>query len=504
MPDTLPGLPDTEALFDGMPCGLLVTSTPGLILKVNRTFCQWAGVSAEDLVGRRKLQELFTVGARIFHQTHWQPMLEMQGSISEVKLDIRRADGSTFPALLNVIRRRTEHGICDQVSIMVAEERNKYERQLLAARKHADELVAKERQAQLALQASQSRLLQAMQLGNIYAWDMDPATGRRRFGEDVARLLGLDPGQPVSEEDFVAHIVPEDREADQAALAQAIHGGAPYQFTHRIIDATGQHRTLVSSGHGFRDADGVLAEFVGIFSDVTEVMRSRALAEDRAVFAEQMVGIVSHDLRTPLTSILLAAEMLSRSLVEPSGQTVRMLQNISRAGQRAKRLISDLLDFTAVRVGSGLMVSRQAIDIHQLVARLIDELALAFPGRTIDHQASGDGQIHGDPDRIAQLLGNLVGNAMAYGEPGTIVTLTSSVEAGVARVAVHNHGNPIPEDSLDRLFEPMVRGVDVDTSIRSVGLGLFIVRAIAQAHEGRVDVRSSAAEGTEFAFTFPA
>ena len=233
-------------------------------------------------------------------------------------------------------------------------------------------------------------------------------------------------------------------------------------------------------------------------------MRSRALAEDRAVFAEQMVGIVSHDLRSPLTTILLAAELLSRSMVEPTGQTLRMLENISRAGQRSKRLISDLLDFTAVRVGAGLMVSRQSIDIHQLVARLIDELALAFPGRTIDHKTSGAGDIHGDPDRISQLLGNLVGNAMAYGEPGTTVTLSSSVEAGLARVAVHNHGNPIPPDSLGRLFEPMVRGVDVDTSVRSVGLGLFIVRAIAQAHGGHVDVRSSAAEGTEFAFIFPA
>ena len=504
MPDTLPGLPDAEDLFDGMPCGLLVANAAGLILKVNRTFCHWLGMPAEDLVGRKKLQELFTVGARIFHQTHWQPMLEMQGSISEVKLDMRRADGSTFPALFNVVRRHTGHGTVDQVSAMVAEERNKYERELVAARKHADELVAKERQAQLAFQVSQSRLLQAMQLGNIYAWDMDPATGRRRFGEDVARLLGLDPGRPVSEEDFAARIAPEDRQADKAALAQAILSGEPYQFTHRIIDATGQARILMSSGHGFRDVEGVLVEFVGIFSDVTEAMRSRALAEDRAVFAEQMVGIVSHDLRSPLTTILLAAELLSRSMVEPTGQTLRMLENISRAGQRSKRLISDLLDFTAVRVGSGLMVSRQSIDIHQLVARLIDELALAFPGRTIDHKTSGAGDILGNPDRISQLLGNLVGNAMAYGEPGTTVTLSSSVEAGLARVAVHNHGNPIPPDSLGRLFEPMVRGVDVDTSVRSVGLGLFIVRAIAQAHGGHVDVRSSAAEGTEFAFIFPA
>ncbi|WP_234385360.1 PAS domain S-box protein [Paracidovorax avenae] len=213
---------EAEELFDRMPCGLLVTSTSGLILKVNRTLCQWTGIPPHELVRQKKLQELFTVGGRIFHQTHWQPMLAMQGAISEVKLDIRRGDGSTFPALLNVVRRTSGEDTFDEIAVMVAEERNKYERELLAARKRADDMVAKERQAQQALQASRSRLRQAMQSGAIHMWDLDPATGRRRFGTDVAVLLGLDPERPVGEDDFVAHVVPEDRAAERAALDRAL------------------------------------------------------------------------------------------------------------------------------------------------------------------------------------------------------------------------------------------------------------------------------------------
>lgn len=501
-----PALPGTEALFDQMPCGLLVTSTTGLILRANQTLCRWTGLPAEELVGHKKLQELFNMGGRMFHQTHWQPMLEMQGSISEVKLDMRRRDGGTFPVLLNANRRVTPQGTYDEVAVMVAEERNKYERELLAARKRADEMVAKERQAQQALQASQSRLRQAMQSGAIHVWDLDPATGRRRFGADVATLLGLDPGRPVGEEEFVAHLVPEDRAADRAALDHALRSGEPYQFKHRLVDAAGQRRVLVSSGQGFRAEDGSLMEFVGIFSDVTEAEHGRALAEDRAVFAEQMVGIVSHDLRNPLATILLATEKLTRQAADPADASRRMLGNITRAGQRARRLIADLLDFTVVRLGSGLKVSRQPVDLHQLAARIVEELAEAFPGRTIEHAPRGGGAASADPDRIAQLVGNLVGNAMAYGTPGTPVTVASSVDAsGIARLAVHNCGEPIPSHTLGRLFEPMVRGVeDGDSSARSVGLGLFIVRAIAQAHGGQVQVRSCSAEGTEFAFSFPA
>ncbi len=101
-------LPDAEQLFDEFPSGLLVTSTTGMILKVNRTICAWVGMDAEELVGIKRLQELFTMGGRIFHQTHWLPTLQMQGSLSEVKLDVRRKDGRTVPMMLNAIRRQRE------------------------------------------------------------------------------------------------------------------------------------------------------------------------------------------------------------------------------------------------------------------------------------------------------------------------------------------------------------------------------------------------------------
>jgi sigma-B regulation protein RsbU (phosphoserine phosphatase) len=500
--EELPQLPAADQLFEEAPCGLLVTTTGGTILRANRTFCRWAGRTPEELVGRKKLQELFSMGGRIFHQTHWMPMLDMQGSLSEVKFDMLCPDGRAFPVLVNVTRRHDPGGSVDAVSVVVAQERNKYERELLRARKQADELLVKEREAQATLKATQSRLQQAMQVGAIFVWDIDAQSGVRRFGDEVALLLGFETPRSIDEATFLGCVAAEDRAAESEALRRALQDAAPYRWTLRIDGVDGVRRTVVSSGQGFFDASGGLSQFVGTLSDITEVSRLRAVAEDRAVFAEQMVGIVSHDLRNPLSTVLTAARVLSGPGELPAEKSARMLESIGRAAQRAQRLIEDLLDFTAARIGRGLTVVPRSLDIHQLLARVVEELALAYPGRQLRHGAAGGGAAFADADRVAQLVGNLVSNAMTHGAPDGPVTVTSSTAGEHVRVAVHNLGTPIPAQALSSLFDPMVRGHAPGSAGRSVGLGLYIVRAIARAHGGDVSVTSDPEAGTEFVFTF--
>ena len=502
MPEQLPTLPGAEQLFEEFPSGLLVTSTTGLILKVNRTFCTWVGMPAEELVGLKRLQELFTMGGRIFHQTHWLPTLQMQGSLSEVKFEVRHKDGRTIPMMMNAIRRVGASGSYDEIAVAVAEERNKYERELVAARKRADELVLKERSAQEDLTISQARLRQALRIGALFLWEVDVASGRRRYEDEAARLLGFEAPRPVTDVMYAGAIAPHDREKEAEAFAHAIDGTLDgYQCTYRLNGVDGVQRTVVSSGQGFFDQEGALIQFVGILSDVTEPTRQRALAEDRALFAEQMVGIVSHDLRNPLSAILMGIKLLAHGETAPG--KVRVLGHVTSSATRAQRLIEELLDFTQARVGRGIAVVPRPFDLHACIATLVEELALAFPDRKIVHQRLGEGQVVADPDRIAQLVGNLVGNAMAYGTPGGTVTVSSSTDQVTASLRVHNTGDAIPDVQIASLFEPMVRGVPGDSGIRSVGLGLYIVKAIAAAHRGGVTVTSSRDRGTEFVFTFP-
>ncbi|MBL0420051.1 PAS domain-containing sensor histidine kinase [Ramlibacter sp. AW1] len=362
-----------EAL-DEAPCGLMQTDGSGLILHANATLCRWLGRSGDELKGKLKLQDLLTMGGRIFHQTHWTPLLQMQGSVSEVKLEVRHRDGHTIPMVLNATRRELDGAVVHHVAMYVARDRDAYERELVQSRRRLEVVLAES----------------------------------RRLQEE---------------------------------------------------------------------------------------------AKDRALFAEQMIGIVSHDLRNPLSTIQTGAQLLAR--LDATPQQLAIVQRILRAGDRSNRLIADLLDFTRARLGSGLVVTPRPVQLHALIAEAVDELSLAFPGRALRHLQGGEGCVSADPDRLVQLLGNLVGNAMAYGRPDAPVTVRTEVEAHRFALSVHNLGEPIPEDLKPNLFLPMSRG-DAELGLKSsVGLGLFIVREIAKAHQGRVEVSSSAQEGTTFTVLLP-
>lgn len=358
---------DAGALYEHAPCGLLLTDDEGLVLRANATFCGWLGIDREALVGKRRLQDLLTVGGRIFHQTHWTPLLRMQGSVAEIKLDIARDGDRPLPMVMNAIRRERDGAMVHEVALFIAEDRHAYERELLAARKRAEELATQQRAA---------------------------------------------------------------RE-----------------------------------------------------------------------FAEQMMAIVSHDLRTPLGTIHMAGQVL-RMLELPERQR-SLLDNIDRATDSALALINDLLDLTRGRLGQGIAITRKPIDLHDTVAAQLAELSHAYPAARILHRRHGDGRCEADPARLGQLVGNLVSNAVAYGRGGSPVVASTSTDDRECLISVHNEGEPIPETVQGSLFQPMVRGTVTGAANRSVGLGLYIVSEVARAHGGAVRVASSAAEGTEFLAAFP-
>ncbi|MBC7896565.1 MAG: response regulator [Cytophagaceae bacterium] len=144
---TVVTLPAYDALFEHAACGLLVTSPDGTIQRVNTTFCEWLGYAADELISTRRVQDLITVGGRIFHQTHWVPMLQMQGSISEVKLDALHRDGRSIPMLFNAVRRRHGDETLDELAVLIVSDRQKYERALLVARRGAEEAQVRLREA---------------------------------------------------------------------------------------------------------------------------------------------------------------------------------------------------------------------------------------------------------------------------------------------------------------------------------------------------------------------
>ncbi len=234
-----------------------------------------------------------------------------------------------------------------------------------------------------------------------------------------------------------------------------------------------------------------------------ELARMNEVLQGRVEFERHLVGIVSHDLRNPIGAILLSAGLLVRRGDMDERQTTTVAR-ITSSGYRAERMIGDLLDFTQARIGGGIPVHRTPTDLHAVTRQIVDELRAAHPLREVRFEPSGDGGGAWDPDRIAQVLTNLVRNALRYSPAGTPVLVTSLGTGDSVVLEVHNQGTPIPPETGAVLFEPMRRGTGpLNKGTDGLGLGLFIVKQIVLAHEGSVDFRSSQAEGTTFTVTLP-
>ena len=238
-------------------------------------------------------------------------------------------------------------------------------------------------------------------------------------------------------------------------------------------------------------------------ADQAAVALEKSRLDETAAFRERVIGIVSHDLRNPISSITLGTALLLRR-ADLDARATRTLVRIQSAALRAARMITDLLDYTQGHLGGGIPVARKPGDLHAVARQVVDEIAGNHADRTIELAHDGDAQGLWDADRVAQALGNLVSNALSYSPRETPVTVKVTGDDATVALSVHNWGAPIPADRLRHVFEPMQRlAADLSSASRSVGLGLYIVEKIVAAHQGTVHVASSESEGTTFTLALP-
>ena len=229
-----------------------------------------------------------------------------------------------------------------------------------------------------------------------------------------------------------------------------------------------------------------------------------ATLEQEAAFRERFVGIVGHDLRSPLQSIRFAVDVLLKR-EETTQDQGRVLRRAAASAERMTRMIHDLLDLTRARLGSGIPVEHEPTHLLDVCGQVVDELSVIHPGRRLELDAPGAVRGDCDRDRIAQVVSNLVGNALKFSPPGAPVRIVLREQDGEALVSVHNQGAEIPPEFLPHLFDPFWRGhpEKSPSSDDSLGLGLFIVKKIVEAHAGSIDVTSTRAGGTTFRVRLP-
>ncbi len=322
--------------------------------------------------------------------------------------------------------------------------------------------------------------------------------------EPAARLLGnceVTALLRMPSADLLAQLVIHD-EAGQDISGELpgtaiLRGAAPSERTLRIRNAAAQERWVTMRTLPMRDDRGAIATSVSILRDVTE---QRRMAE----FREKLLGIASHDLRNPLSAISTAATILARFPDKLDSPTAaKLVHQIQTSTDRATRLVRDLLDLTQAQCGAGIPVCAREVDVESLVASVIGEITTAHPQRPVEFKCPPAGAAHWDPDRISQVLGNLLSNAITYGSADRPVTVEVHPAPASVAIDVHNHGAAIAAGELARIFEPFMRGAAAFNSGHSVGLGLYVVKTIVAAHGGTVNVASNADSGTRFTVTLP-
>jgi signal transduction histidine kinase len=253
--------------------------------------------------------------------------------------------------------------------------------------------------------------------------------------------------------------------------------------------------------------DGVLSLVFEVTEQVRLRQEAQRMAEEERVrrdFEQHLIGIVSHDLRNPLSAILLGVRQLLLRREALDARTIKCLERLHSSTERAVRMVRDLLDFTQARLGGRLKIERVPVNVHEVVRTAVEELQATHPERMLRLETRGEGSGEWDGDRIAQLLGNLVGNALKYSPAESAVAVLCVGGPEDVLLEVHNTGEPIAAEALPRLFQPLQRAVEgIDKTSRSVGLGLYIVEQIVRAHAGSIQVRSTAREGTLFSVCLP-
>lgn len=231
--------------------------------------------------------------------------------------------------------------------------------------------------------------------------------------------------------------------------------------------------------------------------DVTELKRADA-------FRRNVLGVVGHDLRNPLSAILGNARLLARS-GELDERQRGLLSRIEASTAKAARIVGDLMDLTRLEAARTMPVEIRATRVDALCTAAVEEAAAAHAGRDIRVAGEGDPAVDWDPDRVGQLLSNVVVNALRHGAADRPVSIAWAADGDTVTIRVHNWGAPIPQELRAHLFEPFRRGAQPSgrAATGGLGLGLYIAHEIARAHGGEISFTSTDAEGTAFTVRLP-
>jgi signal transduction histidine kinase len=336
---------------------------------------------------------------------------------------------------------------------------------------------------------------------------------RRDHVAEMLRVIARDLETPQTPAEQVQKAKGDDDASVDSPTAANAHGTDRAATGYTPEQMVGEFRSLRASvvrlwSESNPDLDRTSLRDLTRFHEAIDQLLVESLtkyAQEVQASKDLFLGVLGHDLRNPLGAIMMSATLMMKK-EGPDWPHLATVSRIVRSGARMDEMIRDLIDLTRTRLGAGIPVECKETDLEEVGRQAVEEIAAFHRDSSVRFEASGDLRGEWDAARIGQALSNLVGNAYQHGARGAPIDVVLRGEPDSVLLSVRNRGPVIAQKDIRGIFEPFKqlppRG-DAPSDTRSLGLGLYIVRAIAAAHHGSVSVESTERDGTTFSIRLP-
>ena len=353
------------------------------------------------------------------------------------------------------------------------------------------------RRSEQLLRDSEQRLHLAQYAANAGTWEWDLRTNKNYWSEEIWALYGLEPNsREPSYESWAQTINPEDRPIVENAVREAASNGTRLRVEWRVAGSSGRERWLMSAGQPVFDASGKAERYLGIVIDITDRKQVERIKDE-------FIGLVSHELKTPLT-VIAGALNVAMSADVSAEEKKTFLEDAAWGAETMANIVDNLLELSRWQANR-LMLRAEPLDIAQVVSKEIAQnSARSDRHRLVADVAPGLPPVKADRTRIERILGNLIDNAIKYSPQGGEVRVSAKRQDGDIMVSVQDQGIGIGTEDQAKLFDAFQR-LDVSSraGIQGTGLGLVVCRRLVEAHGGRIWVESEPGKGSVFSFTLP-
>ncbi|MEI7481593.1 MAG: PAS domain S-box protein [Elusimicrobiota bacterium] len=368
---------------------------------------------------------------------------------------------------------------------------------------HVGEAILR-RQAEDALKQISDRLILATRAGGVGVWDYDIAANKLVWDDQMYALYGIKKNDFAGAyESWQQGLHPEDKARGDAEIQMAIRGEKEFNTEFRVVWPDGSIRDLRALAIVQRDQSGRPLKMVGTNWDITDQKRAERTIKETADTKSKFASLVSHELRSPLTSIMLGVSLILEEAGGLSAEHKSLLELVHGNADRLGRLINNVLDFQKIAAGKMTFDIVDA-DISALIHTAAQNMILLAQSKGLELKVDMGADIPramADKDKITQVLTNLLNNAIAHTEKGCI-TVHAALDGGSLHVSVRDTGIGIKAEDLPKLFQAFEQ-LDSGGKKGGTGLGLAISKEIIIAHNGKIWAESEPGKGSVFHFTLP-